>query len=294
MKKYLYKIVIASLILMSATVVKATNEVYYTNINNIEMSEKEYNNLLGLGFTINQIYNMDEEEFLENKDIEGVVLDSNTKYYKRTTVMHNGIKYTTNEELTEEEALQQSQNLPTRGPSGNYYDGITATVLLKVTSYIIGVSNTYMRYKVNNEFLNIPSERYHDIIGIGLEPNKVEIGSTIVFKENWTTNNNDHYYDNTGYPKAETGGGSTQIQLPSGNIITLDSYLYYNVKKKANVGTITELTACGDYAHATSYVDPNTIFYNYMMTNSGILIDPPYGILYDQQSPACAYFVGTW
>lgn len=294
MKKYLYKVVIASLILMSATVVKATNEVYYTNINNIEMSEKEYNNLLGLGFTQKQIYNMDEEEFLENKDIEGVVLDSNTKYYKRTTVIQNGIKYTTNEELTEEEALRQSQNLPTRGPSGNYYDGISASIVLQVTARIIGVSNTYMRYKVDSEFLIMPSDRYHDIIGVGLEANKVEIGSTIVFKEKWTDSSNNNAYLSNGYPKSETSGGSTQIQLPSGSLITLDAYLYYNVKKKANVGTITELTACGDYAHATSYVDPNTIYSNYMMTNSGILIDYPYDLLYDQQSPACAHFVGTW
>ena len=74
MKKYLYSIVFATLILMSTTVVKASNEVYYTNRENVEMTEKEYSNLLGLGFTEKQIYRMDEKTFLENKDIEGTVL----------------------------------------------------------------------------------------------------------------------------------------------------------------------------------------------------------------------------
>lgn len=296
MKKYLYSFVIATLILMSTTVVKASNEVYYTNRNNIEMKENEYNNLLGLGFTERQIDYMGEEEFLANKDIEGTVLSEASKYYKRTTVIRNGIKLNTIEEITKEEALeeQQSHNNPMRGPVGSYYDGVSATSLIEIRSKIIGISNTYMRYKVDSEWLAMPTDRYYDIIGIGLEPLKVEIGSTIVFRENWLTSDDVLGYVNTGYPKSESTGGSTQIQLPSGNMQYIDAYLYYAVKKKTGVGTITELTACGDYAHSSYNYDPNTIYSHYNMYISGIDIDYPYDIYYDEISPACATFIGTW
>lgn len=299
MKKYLYSFVIATLILMSATVVNASNEVYYTNNQNIEMTEHEYNNLLGLGFTERQISNMDQNEFLANKDIEGTVLSTGTKYYKYTTVMRNGIKSKIVTEVTKEEALKeqekQSHNMPTRGPVGSYYDGASANYVLEIRTKIIGVNNTYMRYKVDSEWLVMPPDRQHDIIGIGIEPTKVEIASVIVFKESWYTTGNEHGYDTSCYPKTETTGGSAIMQLPSGSMQYIDSYLYFNVRKKANVGTITELNMCGAYAHATASVDPNTIFNNYyVLLVGGIYIDYPYDLNYDEITPACASFVGTW
>ena len=297
MKKYLYKLVIATLILISTTVVNASNEVYYTNRNDIDMTEEEYNNLLGLGFTERQIYDMDEDIYLQNKDIEGSVLASGEKYYKNTTVIRNGIRRNEVREITREEALaeKQSHNSPTRGPVGSYYDGISANYVLELRTKIIGINNTYMRYKIDSEWLVIPSERYYDIIGIGIEPNKVQIASTIVFKESWYTTSNVHGYDTTCYPKTESTGGSAIMQLPSGSLQTLDSYLYFNVSKKANVGTITELDMCGDYAHATASVDPNELFNHYhMYLVAGIDIDYPYDLNYDDMMEACASFVGTW
>ena len=299
MKKYLYNFVIAALILMSATVVNASNEVYYTNNQNIEMTEQEYNNLLGLGFTERQISNMDQDEFLANKDIEGAVLGTGTKYYKYTTVMRNGIETKFVTEITKEEALaeqeRQSHNIPTRGPVGSYYDGASATYVLEIRTKIIGVNNTYMRYKIDSEWLIMPPDRYHDIIGIGIEQNKVEVASTIVFKESWYTTSNVHDYDTSCYPKTELTGGSAIMQLPSGSMQYIDSYLYFNVRKKDNVGTITQLSMCGDYAHATASVDPNTVFYHYNIhLISGIDIDYPYDLDFDDIMPACASFVGTW
>ena len=295
MKKYLYSIVIASLIIMSATVVKASNEVYYINGHGIEITEQEYNNLLGLGFTEKDIENMVQQEFEANKNIEGAaVLSEASKYYKYTTITRNGRKTKTVSEITKEEAIRQSQNQPTRGPVGEYYDGVSAIAIIEVRSKIVGISNTYMRYKVEAQWLSMPLDRYYDIIGIGIEPTKVKIASVLMYRENWLTTGDDLDYIDTGYPKSETTGGSAQIQLPSGGIQTLYSYLYFNVRKQDNVGTITELEACGDYAHTTSSVNPQTIYYNYNMYLSGIDIDYPYDLTYDDLTPACAHFVGTW
>lgn len=298
MRKYLYSIVLATLILMSTTVVKASNEVYYTNRENIEMTETEYNNLLGLGFTDKQIYRMDQETFLANKDIQGTVLSEVGKYYKRTTIMRNGIKTYQTEEITEEEAMEevalQSQE-PTRGPVGTYHDGVFATYVIYVKSKIVGISNTYMRYKVDVEWLTMPSDRYNDIIGIGIESTKVRIASSIIFREDWLTSSNVIGYDTICAPKNESTGGSAVFALPSGSLSELSSYLYFNVAKQDGVGTVTELHNAGSYAHADSYVDGNTIFNNHhVYYSSGIWIDPAYYAHYSITYPAIASFYGTW
>ena len=301
MKKYLYNLVIATLILISTTVVQASNEVYYTNKNNIEMTEKEYNNLLGLGFTERQIETMDNEIFLDNKDLEATFLEKQTKYELVTTNIRNGIKYTTRKEITKEEAIKekekQSQNQNgSKGPSGNYYDGVSYDYYIKqITTTITGLGDTLMRFKVDSEWITMPSARYYDIIGIGIESNKVSVASTLVFRENWLTTGNVEGYTTTCYPKTESTGGSAVFKLPTGSMQQLKSYLYFNVAKKSGVGTITELFASGDYAHATSSLNPNNILSNYTINyGSGLIISSAYSNYFDNMSIAVASFVGTW
>ena len=300
MKKYLYSIVFATLILMSATVVKASNEVYYTNRENIEMTEKEYNNLLGLGFTEKQIYRMDEKTFLDNKDIEGTILNSEDKYYRETTIMRNGIKKYLREEITLQEALEeaelQSQKPSTRGPAGNYYDGVFATTIIHVKNKIVGISNDFMRFKTDVEWLTIPSDRYNDIIGIGIVPSEVQIYlSAVIFREDWKTSGGTYGYTTVCSPKSNSTGGSAIFTLPSGSLAQLESYVYFHVQKQTGVGTLYNLHSSGNYAHATSNVSQSDLYNHYTMDYAtGIWVDSTYGTHYTTTSPAYASFVGTW
>jgi hypothetical protein len=300
MKKYLYSIVFATLLLMSTTVVNASNEVYYKNKNNIEMTKTEYNNLLGLGFTKNQIERMDQEMFLENKDLIGTVLGEKEEYIKATTVARNGNKYTTFESITKEEAMKekelQSQNPPSKGPAaGNYYDGMVSSNVILQTSKIVGISSTYMRYMTNTIWLTMPSERYYDIIGLGMESAKVQFGSNIVFRKDWTDGSGVDHHDTGCYPKYTNTGGLVIYQLPTGSLQSLEAILYFNVQKKNNVGTITSLYAGGNFAHATSNVNPNNLL-NHISTNygSGVIVDSTYSSYYYSNSAAVASFQGTW
>jgi hypothetical protein len=302
MKKYLYSIVFATLILMSTTVVKASNEVYYTNRENIEMTENEYNNLLGLGFTEKQIYRMDQGTFLENKDIEGTVLSEEGKYIKRTTFMRNGVKTYQIEEITKEEAENekrlQSQNPPFRGgPAGNYYDGVSETTILFIKAKIIGLTSTYMRLMTLMEWYTMPSvnERYNDIIAIGFESSKVQRISTIVFREDWEDGYGEFGYNTVCAPKTETNGGSAIFTLPDGSLEQLEAYIYFNIAKQDNVGTITELYTSGDYAHALNLVYPSDLLSHYYVTSAyGITIDATYDNDYIIYPPAYASYIGSW
>lgn len=299
MKKYLYSIVLATLILMSTTVVNAANEVYHINRKNIEMTEKEYNNLLTLGFTEKYIDEMEHEEFLANKDLEGTRLSTTKKYYKRTTVMRNGIKSFTTQEITEEEAIKekelQSQKVPYRGPAGNYYDGMIGSYIFSMTTNITGIGNTYMRFMNNYEWYTAPSERYYDIIGIGIEQSKVQMATSIIFNEHWVTTDGNPGITQVCSPKYESTGGLAAFKLPEASVETLYMSLYFNVMKKPNVGTITELYAVGDYAHAICNISPSNLMSHVSIdASSGIMIDSTYNTCFISSSPAVASFIGTW
>ena len=299
MKKYLYNIVLATLILMSTTVVNAANEVYYINRNNIQMTEEEYNNLLSLGFTEKYIDVMDEQEFLDNKDIDATLLSTSTKYYKMTTTMRNGIKLTTTQEITEEEATiekeLQSQGIPNRGPAGNYYDGVISTNAFAMTTIISGIGNTYMRFTNNVEWFTIPSDRYYDIIGIGIEADKVQMATGIVFNQHWVTTSGVSGHGTICAPKYVNTGSLAAFKLPEGSIQTYYMSAYFNVMKQPNVGTVTTLYAVGDYAHAINNVTPDNLMSHISISDSfGIMIDATYGTSFADLSPAVASFVGTW
>jgi len=299
MKKYLYNIVLATLILMSTTVVKAANEVYYVNRNNIEMTEQEYNNLLALGFTEKYIAGMKQDEFLANKDLEATLLSTTKKYIETTTTMRNGIKITTSREITEEEAMQkkelQSQKVPNRGPAGNYYDGMVGISVFEMMTNIAAIGNTYMRFTNNAEWLVMPEDRFYDIIGIGIEADKVQMATGVVLNEQWVTTGGINDGDQTCAPKYVSTGGLAAFKLPSVSVQTLYMSFYFNVMKKPNVGTITSLYAVGDYAHAISNVTPSNLMSHISVSDAaGIMIDATYGTSYLGIPEAVASFVGTW
>ena len=296
MKKYLYNIVFAALILMSATVVNASNEVYYTNRKNVEMTETEYNNLLSLGFTEKYISGMNMDEFLASKDLEGTILSETKKFVKTSTIMRNGIKITVTEEIAEEEAIElQSHKIINRDPSGNYYDGLVMNSVIVMTSRIAGLSDTNMRFMNTVEWLVLPTNRHHDIIGIGFDSDKVQFDSIIICKQEWEDEDYEIVDDYTCAPKYVNMGGLAVIKLPEVTIQNLESNIYFNVKKQTGVGTITSLYAVGDYAHAVSDVTPTNLMSHITVNDSvGIIIDATYGYVFENISPAVAAFIGTW
>lgn len=299
MKKILYTFLVAALILVSAPNVLATSDVYYTNNEGLTMTEQQYNNLLNQGFTERQIARMDYETFEENKDIEATIVAIEKKYVKTTTIMRNGIEFHTSEFLTEEEMMAEVQatkeqpQYPRYVP-GSYYNGSSSTSYKVIQTVIANIDDDTMRYKLDTYWYIIPSQRSYDIMGIGIEANKVQINSGIYFRQDWWTTSDESGYDTGNYQITQSTGGIVLFPLPSGSLDTLEQSMYFHVDKKPGVNTVTSLTATGDYAHATTSVTNNV--YNYMSVNygNGIEVDYPYTSSYDEMNPAIAYFAGTW
>lgn len=300
MKKILYIVGIASLMLFNTAVVNASNEVYYTNRENIEMTEEEYNNLLGLAFSEEQIERMDLEEFLANKDLHGEIIGTEEKLIETTVTIQNGIKTYSNRVISEDEYLQNASmqiQQPTYSPnvSGYFYDGLSWTTIRALESFIVSVNDDYMRYKADLKWLQVPSDRYYDIIGVGIEAAKVQISSLIVFREDYKRTNGEYGYTKLCTPKSSSTGASVIFQLPSGAMEWIEAYTYFNVTKKNQSNTITSLAAVGDYAHGYSSVTPTTLYSNHSVNYiGGIVISSSYDSDFDDTATANASFVGTW
>lgn len=301
MRKFLYILTFTTLIIISTTKVNASNEAYYINHENIEMTEQEYNNLRELGFSEGQIYRMDYQTFIDNKDIEATLLSETKQYVKTTITIRNGIKHYSSQIVSENDYLTSMQTHlqePINSPntSGSYYDGMTMDEYQVLTTMIASIDDNTMRYKLDVEWLDMPSTRSWDIIGIGIEAAKVQIQSLVIFREDWITTGD--YYGHTldCCPKEENTGGSVMFKLPSGSLRLLESYVYFNVTKKLNVGTLTSVVALGDYAHAITNISDENDAYDYYTVNyiGGIEVDEPYANSYIGALEAEAMFVGTW
>ena len=300
MKKFIYTFLIAALIITNALVVNASNEVYYTNNKGIQMNEKEYNNLLGLGFTEDQIASMSTQTFMDNKDIEATLVSEVVQYYKTTTVIVNGIQYHTSKIISEEEMLDEMQKhagqntyLP-RTASGYYYNGLAYDDYKSLTTRIAYQEDDLMRLKLDVHWFTMPIVRSLDIMGIGFEADKVQQYSSAYFIQTWHVLGGNFGDSESCYPKNESTGVSVMFELPSGQLTSLESSMYFTVAKKTGVNTVYSFYASGDYAHATTSV--SNAVYNYFSINygTGLVIDSPYHNSYDAIDISQAMFAGTW
>ena len=296
MKKILYVILIA---LASVTVnAKSSdnNNTYYTNNIGIEITENQYNNLKGLGYTDNQIAKMDWQTFNKYKNVNATIADQTVNHYVKVSYLKNGIETTKYEVVTEKEFNGRLINPGAylQRVSGNYYTGMIANDSLAVVSTISNIDEDYMQYRVDVYNYDIPTTRSFDIYGIGIDNDKVHVASAVECKQSWEYTSGSSDYSLGCYPKTQATGGSAMFELPTGSLSSLETYISFYVAKLPNVGTVHSLQAVGDYAHAVSSVS-NSVYYHYTVDISGVGVYSPYAASYDTfNTPSPAGFIGTW
>ena len=286
MKKYL--LLLMTLILVLPSIVSADESqetVYYTNNNGISMTEREYNNLLNVGFKVFEIQSMDIETFDENKDYDDAFLETEAHRYYKTEYSAVDGSVVSNQEITKDE--YDNANLNCRGEViTNYKD---------LTSSITYLASNAKRYRASLNWLGIPSTRSYDIIGAGFSDTNVYVSSAAPSLETtYCTSSNSCTTVNSGYYyKVTSDGAGASFQLPTGSIVSLYSTLYYTVKKNSGVGTITYLRMAADYAHATSTVT-GTQSKKYGLGYSGLYLDGSIMSYYDAMDCAVATWSGSW
>lgn len=255
------------------------NAAEYENYYGIEMTNEEYNTLLNLGFTTDEIYYMNEETYLENKDADATLLSKNEKYYKTIYTDLNGNPHSV--EITEEE-YQNQPNSNTRG--------IVTTEYKQMTSTLSQNGNKY-RFKVSLSWRSMPSTKSYDIIGVGFEDD-VYIDSSVYFNFYWCNSSGTCTTDASYYNKKKTStGGSAVFDFPD-SARSLSATLYYDVSKNTS-STINSLRMCGDYAHAKVNVSVSNIS-DYLITINGLELGSSIVGSYDAIPCAISTWSGSW
>lgn len=275
-KMFVYGIIA---LLVSIISIGQVNAATYENYYGIEMTNEEYNTLLNLGFSEDEIYYMKEETYLENKDLDATLVDKNQKYYKTTYTDLVGNSYST--EITEEEY----ENQPTLNARGT-----VETEYKKMVTSISQNGNKF-RYKVNVSWKSMPSKRSYDIIGVGFDDD-VYIDSAVNFFTYWCYSSGTCLTDQSYVNKKSTStGGAAVFDFPD-SAVGLSAALYYDVSKNTS-NTITYLKMYGDYAHATSNVSSSNVG-DYYITRNGIELWSTIGTKYDAIPCAISAWSGSW
>lgn len=276
--KKLYLYLLISLFAFSLCANQASaNE--YENYYGIKMTNQEYSNLLNLGFTEDEIYYMLEETFEENKDITSTLVATNNKYYKTVYTDLNGNSYFA--EITQNEYENESLITP-RGTVNTEYKNMVSTMSQLDNSF---------RYKVTLNWKNIPSTKSYDIIGVGFEDN-VSISGLVNFSYTYANSNGEKITSTLNYGKKSTStGGSAVYKIPS-ELRGLSAVLYYDVVKNTS-STITRLSMCGDYSHATSNISSSNTS-NHQITINGIELGTSIYGYYDAIPCAITNWGGSW
>ncbi len=264
-KMMLFVLVLGTFIVYEGSQGYALSNGYIVNNNGISIYKNEYANLLNLGFTDEEIYNMHIAEFENNKNLKGNIVSQN-------------IVYLSEDNPQKMIGLYRIQN------------GNVTTLSKKLTTTIIEVNDKY-RYKVSLSWITIPSTRSYDIIGIGMDTS-VKDYENPTFQQNFCYSNNNCSSSNTYTINSSASGIGVSFKLPTQNLVSLNSYMYYDVLKRNNA-VLTSQNAYGDYAHAIRTISESDAN-NYFVNRSGILLDSSIANYYDSMQTAIARWTGSW
>lgn len=233
LKNYLLAVLTVSLLF--TTSIKAEENII-ENYFGIKMTATEYNNLINLGFSEEDIYLMDEDTYINNKDLIGHVVSTNTTRYKTVRRGLETVTYV----ATEEEFQSRNEVMPL-GVVENYW----RSVVTKVTQI-----DSHYRYTVSTIWNTMPNERNYDVIAIGIQYRVIR--STYPTFIRHYCDYDDCYNSSVAAIKNGRYGSGASFKIPSGTLTGIGATLYFDVEKYDSSSTITSQEFCGEYAHGTN------------------------------------------
>ncbi|KKB35990.1 hypothetical protein [Bacillus thermotolerans] len=247
------------------------------NVNGIEISDETFNNLLSLGFTKDEIENMSEEVYNLNKNLKGEIVASQTQYLKiienpdtiKSPFLYNDLQTdpiiveldeaTYNKEVAQEKKRAEENQI---SPMDITVESSTSYKTMRTVIARLGTQN--YRLKQSITWSKMPSNRYVDVTGIGINPSFWGPTPDSQYGEQkWTTyshmsgtQSHSAIYNtsSTKWSKG-IGGYALRIDLPNDSfgggadaktVRSLTSYMYYAVRPAA---VNNRLDAFGHYAH---------------------------------------------
>ena len=248
LKNYLLAVLTVSLLF--TTSIKAEENII-ENYFGIKMTATEYNNLLNLGFSEEDIYLMDEDTYINNKDLIGHVVSTNTTRYKTVKRGLESVTY-----VATEEEFQSRNEVRPLGVVENYW----RSVVTRITQ----IDSNY-RYTVSTIWNTMPDERNYDVIAIGITSDVVR-STYPTFTRHYCDYDGCYNSSIAAIKTADYGAGAS-FKVPSGTLTGLAATLYFDVVKDVS-WTLTYQEFCGEYAHGTN--TSLTDSQNYTIATGGI------------------------
>lgn len=269
-----YLLAVLTMSLLFTTSIKAEENII-ENYFGIKMTTTEYNNLLNLGFSEEDIYLMDEDTYINNKDLIGHVVSTNVTRYKTVKRGLESVTY-----VATEEEFQSRNEVRPLGVVENYWRS--------VVTKIIQVDSNY-RYMVSTVWNTMPNERDYDVISIGITSDVIR--STYPTFTRHYCDYDDCYNSNVGAIKTGRYGAGASFKVPSGSLTGLGASLYFEVVKDVS-GTLTYQEFCGMYAHGTNTT--LTESQNYGIATGGIAFKGTSVNKYVVMGCSYGTWTGTW
>lgn len=248
LKNYLLAVLTVSLLF--TTSIKAEENII-ENYFGIKMTTTEYNNLLNLGFSEEDIYLMDEDAYINNKDLIGHVVSTNITRYKTVKRGLESVTY-----VATEEEFQSRNEVRPLGVVENYW----RSVVTRITQ----IDSNY-RYTVSTIWNTMPDERNYDVIAIGITSDVVR-STYPTFTRHYCDYDGCYNSSIAAIKTADYGAGAS-FKVPSGTLTGLAATLYFDVVKDVS-WTLTYQEFCGEYAHGTN--TSLTDSQNYTIATGGI------------------------
>lgn len=274
---------------------KTEDKIKLINTYGIEITNKDFKRLESLGFSSNDISEMDLQEYNLNKGLKGSEVSSNSKYYEVTlnldgtsdTVELNKTDYNAKVDKKKKEIAAKKVALQSSGVTTFANPDTGSTSYKTMTTDIISLGSKKYRVKNSVTWSTMPSTRSYDVIGVAWNNSQFAGNKgTEYAKQNWTqysydTGSNSSqsatYSAGHSYWEYAPTGYGTKMNLPDDNITynrdgsvsgtevkSLSSYSYNTVE---DLGSSTRIDAYGIYAHANTTVD---VKFGFSVTLTGV------------------------
>lgn len=279
MKNKIYLIIFGMFMFFTFSKVWAIESETFINANGLIISNVDYERLSNLGFTANEINQMDITEFEENISLDGKIISSKTLYIKTLEYFDNiiyNINSTSNvlpnriEQLylTEKEYYNQLDDSISNNVNNNVSPQFASSVIDSYKSLTIYIIETSSGYRVKNTVIwnKMPTVRTEDKIYFQIN-NTVKIkASTRRGKQNWKLcSGSDCYTGSQSYGVNSSKWESTSSQqllhlnpnlksnewngLKLYSVDEIDMYIYADIDKVDSGLNLILLQAYGYYEH---------------------------------------------
>lgn len=214
----------------------------------VKLTPEQEEQMKGLGFTEEEIQDMDIDEFNENKNLKGKIVAEEENFYKvETSTLDNQVNKVT--PVSEEEALEEiSNDLPIMARAA--VTSTKKTSWLKMHTSASKLTNGNIKLKNSFRWLKQPQFAFTDVVALSHSASATKVPNTVKFSYAYKDGDGKHKLGATG-TKTSASGVAKKFNLKKvgANISPYDHHGYVSVQLKKGNKNDVRANGYGHYVH---------------------------------------------